>query len=178
VDITPAPAVKEESALVVVVPEAESVAGPWRARLDPSAVQGVPAHVTILYPFVPPAQLDQRLFAEAGELFRGFGAFDYELDEVRWFGEDVVWMSPRPVEPFLRLLDLAYRRWPEFPPYGRRDLEPTPHLTLGQGAAMAEMVSAAKAVTPSLPIRARAAEVSLLATRGEPSWERVRSFPL
>jgi 2'-5' RNA ligase len=177
-DSFPVPIVKEESALVVVVPEAESVAGPWRARLDPSAGQGVPAHVTILYPFVPPAQLDEHLFAAVEELFRAFGAFEYELDEVRWFGEDVVWLSPSPVEPFLRLLDLAYKRWPQYPPYGRLDLVPTPHVTLGQGAAMAEMVSAAEAVSPSLPIRARAAEISLLASRGEPPWERVRSFPL
>ena len=171
-------AVGHESALVILVPEAEAVAGPWRARLDPSAAQGLPAHVTILYPFAPPADLDQELLQAVAALFGGFGPFDYELDEVRWFGEAVVWLSPQPVAPFRRLLDLAYGRWPQFPPYGRSDLEPTPHLTVANRGTPAEMLAAAEAIGRALPIRARATEVSLLATRGESRWERVGVFTL
>jgi hypothetical protein len=44
------------SAVVVPVPEAEPRVGALRTALDPSAALGVPAHVTILYPFVAPAQ--------------------------------------------------------------------------------------------------------------------------
>ena len=43
-----------DSAVVIPVPEAEAVVGPHRARLDPFAAWGVPAHVTVLAPFVPP----------------------------------------------------------------------------------------------------------------------------
>jgi hypothetical protein len=75
----PAPGLpmENESALVVLVPEADSVVSPWRRRLDPPASVGVPAHVTILYPFVSPVQLDESLFALMADLFSGFGPFDF-----------------------------------------------------------------------------------------------------
>ena len=43
-----------ESAVIVPVPEAEPAVGGLRAALDRAAVWGVPAHVTLLYPFVTP----------------------------------------------------------------------------------------------------------------------------
>ena len=42
-----------ESAVLVPVPEAERAVSRHRARLDGAAARGVPAHVTVLYPFVP-----------------------------------------------------------------------------------------------------------------------------
>ena len=39
-----------ESALVVLVPEAERLVKPFCERYDPSAAAGVPAHITLLYP--------------------------------------------------------------------------------------------------------------------------------
>jgi hypothetical protein len=48
-----------ESALVVVVPEAEAAVNAHRRRLDPAAAWGVPAHVTVLYPFAPPHTLTE-----------------------------------------------------------------------------------------------------------------------
>ena len=41
------------TALVALIDAAESVVGRWRADLDPSARLGMPAHVTILYPWIP-----------------------------------------------------------------------------------------------------------------------------
>lgn len=48
-----------ESAAIVPVPEAESAVGEFRAELDPSARCGVPAHVTVIYPLLPPDRLDR-----------------------------------------------------------------------------------------------------------------------
>ena len=42
-----------ETALVVLVPEAEAIVGRLRQRYDPSAAVGMPAHITINYPFLP-----------------------------------------------------------------------------------------------------------------------------
>jgi len=47
-----------ESALIVPVPEAEPVVGEFRASLDRCAGWGVPAHVTVIYPFRAPDRLD------------------------------------------------------------------------------------------------------------------------
>jgi hypothetical protein len=42
-----------ESALVILVPEAEAVVGRLRQRYDLSAAVGMPTHITLNYPFLP-----------------------------------------------------------------------------------------------------------------------------
>ena len=49
----------EESALLLRCPAAEPVVGSSRARLDRAAAVGVPAHLTVTYPFRPPALLTE-----------------------------------------------------------------------------------------------------------------------
>ena len=50
------------SALLVEVPEAEPLVRQWRMDLDPHAALGVPAHITVLFPFAPPPLIsDERL---------------------------------------------------------------------------------------------------------------------
>ena len=43
-----------ESAVIVAVPAAEPAVRAHRQQFDRAAAWGVPAHVTVLYPFVPP----------------------------------------------------------------------------------------------------------------------------
>ena len=47
-----------ETALICRVPEAERYIAHYRQRFDPSARRNVPAHVTILYPFMAPPLVD------------------------------------------------------------------------------------------------------------------------
>ena len=55
-----------QSAVIVAIPEAEAAVAALRLRLDPAAAWGVPAHVTVLYPFLPPDEIDGRALAERG----------------------------------------------------------------------------------------------------------------
>ena len=55
-----------QSALLVPVPAAEPAVAEHRARLDGSARDGVPAHLTVLYPFLPPALVDDVVLASLG----------------------------------------------------------------------------------------------------------------
>ena len=43
-----------QSAFVVLVPEAEPWVKDLRERYDPIAAVGMPAHITVLFPFIPP----------------------------------------------------------------------------------------------------------------------------
>jgi hypothetical protein len=43
--------VEEKSAIVIPFPEVDDVVDVWRKLLDPSQVRGIPAHVTVLFPF-------------------------------------------------------------------------------------------------------------------------------
>src|SRR5690348_2380773 len=83
-----------ESALLIAVPAAEPAVGEHRARLDPSARGGVPAHLTVLYPFLAPPLIDDAVLASLAALFAAVPAFAFTLDRVGWFGDEVVWLGP------------------------------------------------------------------------------------
>ena len=53
----------DESALIVPLLAADGALHRWRSALDPSAAQGVPAHVTIHYPWIPLQQVDETVLA-------------------------------------------------------------------------------------------------------------------
>ena len=44
---------QDRSALLIPVPAAEPAVRAWRGQFDPSAAAGVPAHITLLVPFMP-----------------------------------------------------------------------------------------------------------------------------
>jgi len=108
-----------ESALLLPVPAAESVVGPHRVRLDASARVGVPAHVTVLYPFLPPTATGPDVLAALTRLFAAVPRFAFTLDRVRWFGESVVWLGPSDESPFRTLTELAFAANPTSGPSGR-----------------------------------------------------------
>jgi 2'-5' RNA ligase len=165
-----------ETALVVEVPEAEPLVAEWRAQYDWSAQRGVPAHITLLYPFVPTERVDGRLLDELRDLFASQPAFSFTLTTVARF-PDVAWLSPEPAEPFEALTDLIAERYPEHPPYeGEHDVV-IPHLTVAEGDVdLQDRVEAALA--GRLPVSAQADEVSLLEEGDDELWRRAASFPL
>jgi 2'-5' RNA ligase len=168
-----------ESGLVVPVPAATPAVAPWRERLDPSAVHGVPAHVTVLYPFAPPGEISDDVVHALSALFAGAAPFAFVLDRVEWFGDDVVYLHPSPSAPFVALTEAVHARFPEYAPYGGAYDTITPHLTIGDRGSPAELRRAAAAVDPALPITALASDVWLMAgssTRG--AWRVRARFPL
>jgi hypothetical protein len=85
-----------QTALIVPVPAAEPVVGRHRAALDRVASWGIPAHLTVLYPFLPPPQVGAPVRAALRTLFAGFASFEVELSRVAWFGSEVLWLAPEP----------------------------------------------------------------------------------
>ena len=120
---------KIESALIIAAPEAEPLVKAWRERFDSSAATGVPAHITILYPFMPPGEITSVVLAELREFFAQFAAFDFALTELQRF-PTVLYLSPLPVEPFKDLISAVVERYPAYPPYGGAFSEVIPHLTI------------------------------------------------
>jgi 2'-5' RNA ligase len=176
-----------ESALLLPVPAAEAAVGEHRARLDASARDGVPAHVTVLYPFLPPAEIGPVVLAELSRLFAVVPRFSFTLDRVRWFGESVVWLGPSDESPFRQLTGLAVAAYPSCPPYRGVHEDVVPHLTIGHLGGPGELRAAAEQVRPLLPITAEATAVILMTgpTPGPPGppgppgqWQTVASFPL
>jgi hypothetical protein len=172
------------SALLVAVPEAEPAVREHRARLDSSARDGVPAHLTVLYPFLPPASIDGAVLASMRRLFAAFTPFDVTLDRVRWFGEDVVWLAPRDDRPFRALIRAAWAAFPGCPPYGGQYADVIPHLTIGDRDDPAALRAAAEAVGGHLPVATTATEVTLMAGPAPGNlasppgqWRTLTAFP-
>ena len=51
------------TALIIEVPEAEPLVGEVRHQFDPVSNSGIPAHITLLYPFVPVELFDSAIEA-------------------------------------------------------------------------------------------------------------------
>lgn len=169
----------EVSALVVPVPEVDPIVDSFRAVLDSGAALGVPAHITILYPFMPTSALDPNVVAELRGIFASTDAFDISLTSIGWFEQDVVFLRPEPDDALRRMIALVAARWPQWPPYEGVHPEPTPHLTIGDNGDVVALGTAARAVSESLPIDVEVSEVQLYAGTLEPgTWQRRLSFPL
>lgn len=165
-----------ESALVVEVPDAEPLVGDWRAKHDWSAQRGVPAHITVLYPFAPTEKIDEQLHAALRELFATHPAFSFSLHRVARFPE-VAWLAPEPPRPFKELIELVFARFPDYPPYEGMHEEVIPHLTVAEGGTdLQDEVDAA--ITPSLPIEAEATAISLFLEDETGWWSRGERYPL
>lgn len=163
------------TALIVAVPEAEPLVREWRLKHD-NASLGIPAHVTTLFPFAPTDAVDGALLDELRALFGSHSAFSFSLPRVDRF-VDHAWLAPEPAEPFRRLTEAVFERYPDYPPYeGVHDVV-IPHLTVAEGdEALQDEVDAA--LTPHLPIAARAHEVTLLVEDESGHWRADERFPL
>lgn len=171
-----------ESALVVPVPAAEALVGEMRIAYDPAAALGVPAHVTLLYPFVQPSAITQDTVATLRAVFVRHEPFGFSLREARWFGREVLYLAPEPTAPFLSLTEELTARFPDNPPYGGAFDEVTPHLTVADpgrlGLAAAELGGLVAVLDQALPIEAVADEAHLMIEGAEARWSVRDRFPL
>lgn len=119
----------DESGVVIEVPEAESIVADWRRRHDPAAGLGVPAHITILYPFMPPGQFTEESLDPLRVIAAGTRPFRFGLGAVDEF-PGLLWLRPDPSSAFIALMRQVWAAYPRFPAYGGRYLEPSPHLTV------------------------------------------------
>ncbi|GAA1309980.1 hypothetical protein Psi02_40730 [Planotetraspora silvatica] len=165
-----------QTALVVHVPEAEAVVSAWRRRFDSSAALGVPAHVTVLYPFLDADRVDAEVVAALGEVFAAHDAFEARFSTCGRF-PDVIYLAPDPDGPFRELTEAVAARWPEAPPYGGRFEDVMPHLTVAEGVApdVQDMIEADLA--GRLPVITRVRAVALETYDGA-LWKETASFPL
>lgn len=165
--------------LVVAVPEAEPVVAAHRQRLDPNAALGVPAHVTVLFPFVPPAGIDDDVLGRTADVVGAAPAFSYRFSRTAWFGDRVLYLAPDEEAPFRELTDRVHAAFPGFPPFEGMFEDVVPHLTVGQDQPRDVLRSAEEDVHPLLPVAGHATEVLLL-VQDEPRgrWRTAGSFPL
>ena len=176
----PPPRPMEESALVVRVAEAEVFVAGTRERFDRSAIRGMPAHVTLLYPFRHPDRLGADTRGALRSYFSGHAPFPFQLAGLCGF-PGVLYLVPLPLEPFDALARGLAERFPDTPPYGGVVADPVPHLTVAQkppAEALEEVSERLLArLEGALPIRCEARSASLAVKRAG-RWSLAEQFPL
>ncbi len=164
-----------ESALIIPVAAVEPVVAGLRERFDPSAARGMPAHITVLYPFLPPGDVDGAVLDELRRLFAGVAPVPFGLTATGRF-PGVLYLAPHPEEPFARFTAAVATRWPETPPYGGAHEEIVPHLTVAHSDDPELLDRLDSELASQLPLTAVAAEVWLLEYR-DAVWRRRARLP-
>jgi 2'-5' RNA ligase len=169
------------TAVIVPVSAAEQVVGTHRLRHDRAASWGIPAHVTVLYPFLPPPQVDQAVIARLERVFSQFVPFDCVFSKCGWFGEDVLWLAPDPSEELLALTAAVCEEFPQCEPYEGEFDEVVPHLTIavGQMTPADEMREIERQVSALLPVTTLVDSAVLMAGADrQDSWHALADLPL
>jgi 2'-5' RNA ligase len=165
-----------ESAIIVpvIVPVAVQR---LRDRMDPSAADGVPAHVTLIYPFMPPSELKDDVRRRVEEIVASEPTFPFVLRAVgRW--PTVVYLEPEPDDPFRRLTNALAAAFPNYPPYEGAHAEVIPHVTIASDVPDDYFDAAVHALPALLPIRDVAREAWLVGHTPEQSWHTLWRLPL
>jgi 2'-5' RNA ligase len=168
-----------DTALICRVPEAERYIARYRERYDPSARRNVPAHVTVLYPFMPPAEVDTGVIGQLAEIARAIPCFDYRLAETRRFPVSL-YLAPQPDESFSALTDAVFRAFPDYPPFAGKFATVVPHVTVAHAdePQLCEIeVELRIALPPGGGIAAHCSEMILI-ENSSGRWEEMQSFPL
>ena len=167
---------EDQSVLTIPVPQADGILSHVRSSFSgevPPA--GSPAHITLLYPWMPPASIDDHVLAELTVLFATFPDFGFSLKQ-GWFGREVLLLVPDDASPFVRLTEAIVHRWPEYPYYGADYDKIEPHISLAYGDE-AGLSGLAAEVMHQLPVQAHASFVDL--STGQPGrMVTCAKFPL
>ncbi len=165
-----------ESAIIVPV-RVPVVVSRLRERMDPSAAEGVPAHVTLLYPFMPPDELRHDVRRTIEDIIAAEPAFPVVFSFVRRW-PNLVYLEPEPAEPFRRLIRALSAAFPEYPPYGGLHEEVIPHLTVAQDQPDDYYAAAEHALPAALPIRDVVHEAWLIGHTPAQPWHTLWRLPL
>jgi 2'-5' RNA ligase len=167
-----------ETALICRVPEAERYIARYRNRYDPSARRNVPAHVTILYPFMPPGLVDADVIERLAAIAGAVPCFDYRLARMKRFPV-AMYLDPEPGDSYAALTDAVFRAFPDYPPFEGKFETVVPHVTVAHGdePLLCEIEVELRIALPAAGIPARCDELVLI-ENSSGRWETMRVFPL
>jgi len=163
-----------QTALVVLLPELETLLGSWRDQHTTDGPRGMPPHVTLIFPFADSSGVEDKLEA-LGRLFASFGPFEVALGETARF-PGLLYLRPEPAEPLVAITEGLVRAFPEFPPYGGEFVEIVPHVTVALGGDDV-LAAVERELQPQLPVKTRV-ERAWLVEDSPTGWRRHSGFPL
>lgn len=171
----------DKSGLACVIAPIDDSIEQFRQRHDPLAALGVPPHVTVHFPFVPPPLIDDAVLDVVADVISGFEAFDVTFVGIGEF-PGVVWLRPSPDQRFRQLTSALTAAFPAYPSYEGEFPDPQPHLTIGNhldDVSQSDLRrQLARVAAPLLPFTAQIATVSLLVRDLDGRWAEHAQFPM
>lgn len=163
-----------ETALIVPVRLSMALEAVRRQAVR-DAGRGLPAHITLLYPFAPLSALDRRIRTSVAEAMATHVRFSYRLTGPgRW--PETLYASVEPEAPFRSLYDDLAVAFPAFPIYGGA-FDFVPHVTIAQAACASLPEIASDSAWAALPATFTARFVELI-VRDAGGWRAKWRFPL
>lgn len=144
-------------------------------RTPPDRRLTAPAHITLVYPFMPPAALTAPTLDDLHMFISDRRGLTFDL-ALGWFGREILVLRPEPASGLVELTEAILERWPDYAYYGGAYDVIEPHLTLAFGTA-GELEPIATSLASQLPLRAHVDQVTLL-VGPEQDMRAGPSFPL
>lgn len=170
------------TALIIEVPEAEPLVREVRHQFDPVSNSGIPAHITLLYPFVPVELFDSAIEATLLAVLAATEPMSFSLSSLHEFS-DAIFLMLEPDVELRKVMGQVWQAFPEYPPYGGGGhiTEPTPHLTVAQPGDPDRQRSLRPELEamfePHLPLAVRVDHASIFVRDDSGLWRRHRSLP-
>lgn len=165
---------------MIEVDTVEHLVGHWRRRYDPSARLGVPAHITVLYPFREPSSVGQRDMAALARVASSVPRHPFTLSAIGEF-PGVVWLRPSPDGWFRELTRLLSSSFPDCTPYRGEFPDPQPHLTVGQFTDPEQqrrvLLAFHSEIAAMLPRQCEATTLSMFVSDSTGAWSPAGRFP-
>jgi 2'-5' RNA ligase len=162
-----------ESAIAIRVQLPRDLEG-FRVAHVANAAIGVPAHITLIYPFVPAERLDASVRRRVARALGSQPPFAFRLSAARRW-PNTLYLAVDPAAPFEGMVRSLVAAFPGHPPYAGA-FPYVPHVTIAEGAdrALARLTR-----DLSVPVSEQDVTRILLIAQGRDGTWRVRwTFPL
>lgn len=95
----------------------------------------MPAHVTLLHPFMDPVRIGPTQRGRLAEVIGGFAGLELSFSRIGRFPE-VLWVAPEPAESVVEMVRAIVAAFPDYPPYGGQFETIVPHVTVAHGEGL------------------------------------------
>jgi hypothetical protein len=140
--------------LLLMTPGAEPVVDGWRAKHDPAASFGIPAHVTVRTPFLRP----ERWRDSALSLLERFLPTEVTLARLEDRPGGLV-IVVEPDDELREITEACTSAWPELPPHKGNRPDLAYHVTVVRTVSDSIRTQASETIAPRLPLRVAGTEM-------------------
>jgi 2'-5' RNA ligase superfamily len=153
-----------ETSITLVLEHVDAELARAHRELYPERIpEHIPFSLTLLYPWLPTAQVTEADLDRLRAFFASRPPFEFNLTHVTEFPGVVAYAAPEPEDDLRATMHALWALYPQCPPYGQPDSDPPPHATLTRYAnpINAPFEQARARVEPLLPVRCVVTEATL-----------------